>query len=356
MGLSSYECKHCGHSILHSGSVDPEINAWMKDVVMMSENGSRLITEYDGYEMHYEQFAMGSDAVWVHQACWEIAGKPDYDAYDGPSPSAGDQGHFFGRDHDMIDPRITDEAERERLLAEGIEIREKRWYDGRARKVAEWLDPDECRYHSEDKKAEPWRHRFSFHPTIVWDEEKNEAVRDENGDACYDGFSIWDNLDSEIEYPKFHGTEDELKAHLASLWAQFVESDECKTYIARRKELRDNARAEELARLRAEGRYQVTGKEAKGDTVVKEGERDWTGRRTISIVRDRMTYETVAVFDGPNKALGRKTFQGKYPEDRIEAMRAAGRESSDLAHAEAKRLNEQWAADGYPWDWDQDDE
>lgn len=356
MGFSSYECKACGHSVLSSSSVDPEINEWMKDVVILGENGTRLIAEFDGYSGHYDEQVGYGGGVWLHQACWEVAGKPEYEAFDGPSPSAEDQGYFFGKEHDLIDPRITDEAERERLLAEGIVIREKRWYNGRARKVSEWLDPNECRYHSDEKKAEPWRHRYSYFQTCLH-EENGDFVKDEDGKAVRDpeGWHFSDNLDPDIPYEdrNFRGTEDELKAELAARWARFVESDEAAAYLAHRKKIRDEAQAEEFAKIKAEGRYEVSRKEAKGDTVVKEGDRDWTGRRSIYTVRDRLSYKEVAVFDAPNKALGRQTFQGKYPEERIEAMHASGQESSELAKAEAGRLNKQWEADGYPWDWDE---
>lgn len=351
MGFSSYECKHCDHSILHHGSVDPEINPWMKDVVILGENGSRLISEYDGYSGHYTE-QIGDDAVWVHQACWEVAGKPEYDVYDGPSAHAGDQGHFFGCEHDMIDPRITDEDERARLLAEGVEIREKRWYDGRARKVAEWLDRDERRYHDEDKQKEPWRHRFSYFETCVYDE-NDEIVKGDDGHGFKDGTNWYVSDKIENDEPedtrKFKGTEDELKLELARRWGEFVESDEAAAYVARRKEIRDEAMREQIEELKAKGRFEVSyGPAPTGDTVTKEDAPDWVGHRSIYTVRDSLTYKEVAKMDGPNKVLGVKTFHGKYPEDRIEEMRAAHQESRRLAEDEAQRLNDQWKADGYP--------
>lgn len=423
MGFFSYECKSCGHSILSSYSADPEINEWMTEVVVLSDNGSRVIGEYGGYGDiggGSSDGGMGGDAVWLHKACWEVAGKPEYDHFrklttesrlsrrpdrkvftvvthsaddesavlvskddeqvsvtkvaEGlyvtgervvfetivGSKSAGDQGYFFGREHDLIDPRITDEDERARLLAEGIELREKRWYDGRARKVAEWLDPNERRWHDEAKQKEPWRHRYSYFETCVYDE-NDEVVKDEDGRGIKDGTNwyVSDEIESDEDDEatrKFKGTEDELKAELAARWAAFVESDEAKAYVARRTEIRDEARREHMETLKQEGRYEVSYSSAKGDTVVKEGDRDWTGNRSVYEVRDKMTYKTVVVFDGPNKALGRQTFEGKYPEDRIEAMRASQRESADLAKAEAKRLNKEWAADGYPWTWDPEDD
>lgn len=360
MGFSSYECKHCNHSILSPASVDPEINSWMKDVVILGSGGSRLITEFDGYSGEYdEQVGEYGGNVWVHQACWEIAGKPEYDAYDGPSEPAGDQGFFFGREHDMIDPRITDEAERERLLKEGIEARDRRWYDGRARDVADWLDPKEREYHSEDEQREPWRLRFSYLRAY------SEGEPVENGWWLRDKFNPEDGglpiEDDEGELLVFKGTEDEVKAHLASHWARFIESDECRAYLARAEEMRTEARRKYMEELKAKGRYYVGyGPAPKGDTIKKEGERDWKGSRTIYRVEDRLTFKTVAVMDGPNKALGVKTFVVK-PEERtkdgmaspewgarVEELRAAQRESQRLAKAEAERLNKAWAAAGYP--------
>ena len=419
MGFFSYECKHCDHSILSSYSADPEINAWMKDTVVLSPNGSRTIGEYGGYgdisSLSVGDGDIGGDAVWLHQACWEVAGKPEYDHFrkltasskmsrrsdrkvfavvsmtdddEGAvlshgdeqvsvnkvaeglyttkerevfetivgSDSAGDQGFFFGKEHDVIDPRITDEAERERLLTEGVEKRERRWYDQRARDVAEWFDPKEREYHDEDKQAEPWRHRFSYSQAY----ENQEEV--ENGWWLRDQFNPEDGglpvEDADGELLVFKGTEDECKAYLASLWAQFVESDDCKAYLARRKVLRDEGLREEIERLKKKGRYEVSyGAAPKGDTVKKEGGRDWVGKRTIYRVEDRLDYETVATMDGPDKALGVKTFTedpgydgNSSPEweARMEEVRVATQESHRLAEEEARRLNKQWAADGYP--------
>jgi hypothetical protein len=423
MGFFSYECKHCDHSILSPYSADPEINEWMKDAVVLSFNGSRIVGEYGGYGdiggMDSGDSDLGGDAVWLHQACWEVAGKPEYEHFQKlteggtlvrrkdhkrfsvvrfdadrdeailtsdedeqvvvrrlaedlyatddrevfelrvGSASAEDQGFFFGREHDMIDPRITDEAERERLLTEGVEKRERRWYDDRARKVAEWLDTKEREYHDEDKQKEPWRHRYSYFETAVRDE------NDEKGQSLKDGTNwyVSDGLDPEADEADeargdFKGTEDELKADLSARWARFIESDECKAYLARRKVLRDEALREEIERLKAKGRYEVSyGPAPKGDTVRKKNGRDWVGGRTIYRVEDRLTYETVVKMEGPNKALGVKVFMEDPDYDgnnspeweaRLEDIRAADREGHRLASEEAQRLNDEWARTGYP--------
>jgi hypothetical protein len=135
MGFFSYKCKECGHPMLSHGAVDKGINEWMVEAVALTTDGSRMIGEYNGYgrvvggeddEFDYEFDYEFDDetAAWVHKACWESAGKPDYDHYGSGSDDAEDQGWFFkDGDHDMIDPRIKDEAERNKLLEEGIKAR-----------------------------------------------------------------------------------------------------------------------------------------------------------------------------------------------------------------------------------------
>lgn len=427
MGFSSYDCKHCGHAILSGYSTDPEINEWMKDAVVMTSNGTRLIGEHDGYSgVSGACVADGGipmdGAVWVHQACWEVAGKPDFDDYlvvntesrmfrrqdrqvfnvvahdegaekvelvartkdDDPeqvtatkvaagwyvseggdkfevltgSRYSADQGYFFGKEHDMIDPRVTDEAERERLLAEGVEKRERRWYDRRAEKVAEWLDPDEREWHDEDKKAEPWRHRFSYSPAYNEGEKlENEWWLRDEFDPEHGGLEV---EDADGELITWKGTEEECKAHLASLWAQFVESDEAKAYIAHRAEQRRQYRLEALEQLKEKGRFEVSYGPAPDGDRVKDSEDDprpWKGGRTIFRVEDRLTYETVEVMDGPDKALGVKTFirdpdydgnNSAEWEARVEDIRAATRESREQAEEMVQQLNDEWARNGYP--------
>jgi len=317
MGFFSYICKECGHSILSPYSVDPEINAWMKDAVVLSPCGSRVIGEYDGYGRvggGYED-DHSYDGVWLHQACWEKAGKPEYDHYDGPSKGADDQGYFFRYEHDVIDPRITDLAERVRLLDEGKTARAQRWYDGHATDVYEWLYEAPEWKDPEDVK-EPWRQRFSYRESIAWDEEKDEPLLDENGKRYKEGFNIWDKLDSDAEYPKFMGTENELKAHLAAKWATFVESDECRAYIVRAEELRGEARLRRLAELKEEGRYEASRRLVRLD----DGK-----MQAMWYVEDKMHYQKVG---------------NEHP----------GTWGRDEVQKDAKRLNDEWAAAGYPWE------
>lgn len=352
MGFSSHDCKHCGHPMLSTHSCDLGINEWMKEVVVLTANGSRLIGEHDGYSgvggasVADVTIPMGG-AVWVHEACWEAAGRPGFDDYDGPSDPSEDQGFFFDDDHDMIDPRITDEAERERLLREGVEARERDRYTDRARQVAEWLDPEERDLHEEEKRREPWRHRFKYF-----------RARDDDGRRVKGHWWIYDKLESAEDDDVFEGTEDEVKTHLAARWARFVESDEARAYLEHRRRERAELRHKAWERLKVKGRYEVSyGPAPAGDTVRHEGRPDWTGHRSIYRVEDRLAHETVAVMDGPDKALGVKTFvedpdydgnNSPEWEARVEEIRAAHRESRRLAEEECQRLNDQWARDGHP--------
>mgnify|MGYP001256675179 CR=1 FL=1 len=128
MGFFSYNCKECNHSILSRHSTNEGINEWMSHVVVLGSDGSRIDGEYDGYgrvedEEIDEDEDRSFDAAYLHYACWEIAGKPEFAFYGTPSDSAKDQGYFFSDgDHDLIDPRVKEG--REELLAKGIKARE----------------------------------------------------------------------------------------------------------------------------------------------------------------------------------------------------------------------------------------
>ncbi len=115
MGLFSWDCRGCGHPMLHDMGVTHAINDWMNDVVVINPDGSKLEGSYDGYGrfdgveydfalIDWDHLPAGNPCVW-HRACWEVAGKPD--EYK-PSSSSDDQGHFFvAGAHDMADPRLT---------------------------------------------------------------------------------------------------------------------------------------------------------------------------------------------------------------------------------------------------------
>lgn len=356
MGNSSYLCKHCNQSIV--GYPTKGINEWMNSVVMLAPNGSRMCeSSYSGYEGHYEDFSMNG-SVWVHQACWELNGEPEFSAYDGPSSWDPNQG-FGGPDTFIIDPRIKDEETRQRLLAEGLARYEQIVRENNARRVFEWFDPNEQKYHSEECKKDPWRLRYRYLQRALRDVDDNAVHNDPDKpwQVAKDptGWVYYDNLDEEVE-GEFRGTKEEMKAHLAALWAQFVESDERKEMVALRQKRIDEARAQYLEELKVEGRYQVTTSMVSGDTVVSPSGSRRTCERVVFGVRDRFFLGDRSMNE-PLQALGIKTFvsdpeyKGNHSpewEARVEAVRAAAQESAKLADAEAKRLNEQWAAEGYP--------
>lgn len=315
MGFFSYECKECGHSILSSYSTDREINDWMKDAVVLSSNGSRVIGEYDGYGNvdGMDSESLGGD-VWLHLACWEKAGKPEHDHYDDSSAHAEDQGYFFRYEHDVIDPRITDEAERARLLEEGKAAREQRWYDGRATDVYEWLHEDP-KWKKKEHVESPWRQRFSYFETCPRDENSERGWGKKDGTHWFVQDKL--NPDATEEERLFRGTEEELKAELAAKWAVFLESDDCRAYVARAEELREEARQRKLADLKENGRYEATYR-----SVPLEGSKKY---QTMWSVKDKMRYRRV----GPE-------LPGTWGRDEVKK--------------DVKRLEAEWAAAGYPWE------
>lgn len=232
MGYSSYLCKHCNHSVLSSDATTPGINEWMASVVMLSPNGSRLIEpSYSGYEGDYERFSMNK-SVWVHEACWELTDRPEYSAYGEGSKYDPHQGGG-GRHAFIINPRIKDEDERARLLAEGLERDKQLGRKMKARALADWLEQLEVDYYRKMYNGEMWRLRYSYFETHPHHEDGSL-----NQEAPKDGTWWWisDNLDVDDEQADderlFRGTEDELKTRLAGVWAQFLESEECRELLA----------------------------------------------------------------------------------------------------------------------------
>jgi len=362
MGYSSYDCKHCNHPVLCAQAADEGINDWMTQAVVLGANGTRALFEFDGYSGSVDHVSLPyGETVWVHEACWEVAGMPEFETYDGPSSSAKDQGWWFDDgDHDMIDPRITDEAERTRLLAEGVERREQRRYNARARDVHDWFDRAERDYYKELHGDKMWKLRWTPRNDLLRDDQ-GEIVRDVRGYALDDEtkWKIRDRLSPTNMI--FQGTEEELNAHLSAEWARFRESDECAAYLAHQEARYAEQRAKQLEKLKVEGRYTTSYRPSKipGDTVGEESYTGspWRGSRSVYTVRDELSYGEVAVMEAPWEALGSKHFEShpKYTgnnspewEARVEEIRAAGRESKRLAEEEAQRLNDEWAAAGYP--------
>lgn len=148
MGFTSWTCKCCGKSALSPEATSKGINEWMSKVVVLDAEDF-ISGTYNGYgevngcEIH-EHFS--KPAVY-HRACWEQAGRPDYD---GPSPYADDQGWFFNeKDYDILEPGkdhppgylITMQAKREQRRRDRKLYDEVDVLDLRRRRV-KYNDPD----------------------------------------------------------------------------------------------------------------------------------------------------------------------------------------------------------------------
>jgi hypothetical protein len=99
MGHFSFKCKHCGRDILDTQSTWKGLNEWMSSTVVLTEDGSRLMGEYDGYGRVGDadsDSAITGGAVWAHKACWREAGKPEFEDYDGPSSGSQHSGYDDG--------------------------------------------------------------------------------------------------------------------------------------------------------------------------------------------------------------------------------------------------------------------
>jgi len=237
MGYSSYKCKRCGHGILSEDATDEGINEWMAEVVILAPNGNMTVdTQYTGYVGDYERFDH-QGSVWLHKACWELAGRPDCDAFDGGSVSDDHQGAGGPHAH-IIDPRIKNEDKRARLLANGLEKREVRHRRCVAFTVQDWFDDRSYHLEREQVGDEPWRLRYTYYQGFMRDDEGKPVLSDPGVPWSYvedpTGWAYRDRLEMDEPEHVFTGTEDELKAHLASLWAQFLESDELKELLALR--------------------------------------------------------------------------------------------------------------------------
>lgn len=117
MGLFSWKCKVCGHSILSPYSL-PEKLAWMNNAfaILKGENGESFVSgSYDGYGRIegldlFEQTGLLYEPAMFHLACWEAVGKPT--RFDGPSEPADDQGFFYSdKCHEMSDEEWKQKVE-----------------------------------------------------------------------------------------------------------------------------------------------------------------------------------------------------------------------------------------------------
>jgi hypothetical protein len=133
MGFFSWNCKSkiCQHRSVISEYSETEKTAWMKDVVVITEDNQVLMGEYDGYgRVEGTDIAEydGMMAVW-HRACWELEGKSL--EYDGPSDYSADQGYFFTDDQEMEDPREFGTAEEQGLVSSELPF----WKKSNPRKI-----------------------------------------------------------------------------------------------------------------------------------------------------------------------------------------------------------------------------
>ena len=102
MGFFSYNCNSCQHPMLSEYATNP-INDWMRQVVVIEEDGTILLGEWDGYgRVDQDMVADPMEVCCYHFSCWLIEGKPlEYK----PSLNAPDQGYFFGNEHNMPEPK-----------------------------------------------------------------------------------------------------------------------------------------------------------------------------------------------------------------------------------------------------------
>jgi len=103
VGFFSQLCESCKHPALSMYSVNG-INDWMQYVVVITNDGSVVKGDYDGYgRVNGFEYAIGANNTVWHQACWRVAGSPT--DYRGESKYAEDQGFFFDDEHDMEEPQ-----------------------------------------------------------------------------------------------------------------------------------------------------------------------------------------------------------------------------------------------------------
>jgi len=93
LGLFSWNCKKCDHSIKSPYNI-PTGWEYMNEAVVLREGGEPVIGEYDGYGRigAYEiNWGDAEPEMW-HKKCWENDGKPKYS---GGSEYSQDQGFFY---------------------------------------------------------------------------------------------------------------------------------------------------------------------------------------------------------------------------------------------------------------------
>ena len=104
MGFFSWDCEVCGHPLLSVYALEDK-NAWMNNVVILTEEGHKFSGAYDGYgsvDDWQEPFEDGTCECY-HKLCWEKAGKPT--RFTEASEMSDDQGFFFAPEvHNIPEP------------------------------------------------------------------------------------------------------------------------------------------------------------------------------------------------------------------------------------------------------------
>jgi hypothetical protein len=336
-----YQCKHCKRPV-HDYTTKG-INEWMQDAVVLMEDVSRLVGEFDSEHGHkVGNRETGSGGMWLHKVCWEAAGRPEFDAYERPSKRV-DELSYKDEELWVVSPEITDKAERERVLAEGIAAHEQRLFDDKANRVDDWVEQDP-EWETEQQRERPWEQRFQV---LTYPEQDNTV-------------QIHDALDdTAVRYEDFDGTEEEAETECKRRWNEWLLSDEFKALRARRKELEAQWEAKHMAELKEKGRFDVGYRPSKKGGDVMDGRKMG---RTMFYVKDRLTYEDVIEFDfsdelAPKEYESDPAFDGNQSaewETRVEEFRAETGRIRALADTACARLNAAWAEAGYPgkdWVW-----
>jgi len=328
-----YQCKHCSRPV-HDYTTEG-INEWMSSAVVLLSDETRLVGELDTEQAHGVGGSKveAEDAKWLHKVCWEDAARPEYDAYEGPSKRL-DQDDFIERKSLwVITPEVDDPAERAQLLADGEVAYEARLFDRMATELDNLIETNP-EYMSDEEREFPYRQLFRV-------------------SAWSGNVGITDRLRN--DYDEFKGTKEEAEVECKRLYDEFMVSDKYAALVARREELNKNWEIERMAKLKEEGRYEVSYRPSR-----KGG--DWmNGRqmgRTMFYVKDKLEYDTVAEFDFSEEMAPKKyetpednDYEGNHSaewEARVESFRGETDRIRGLADAECDRLNKEWADAGYP--------
>lgn len=107
MGMFSWDCDACGFSLRDCRNCSED--NWMDRAVCLSENGSRIVGQYDSYGKlgACDLSNMPGNFAIYHHDCWLLAGKPEYE--NRPARPSRDQG-FCHAMHGSPLPRPTNAA------------------------------------------------------------------------------------------------------------------------------------------------------------------------------------------------------------------------------------------------------